>query len=159
MTEIVENKENIPIKDCSAECKHLQENDTGKNICIPCAMTIEDWQLLETLDEESVRLINAHGLLTFLGFTIIEGELFHESDFEDVDIKEMLDNVENDKNIDDIGNENKLLLEKINNFIKTLKEGNLDFKNMNILEVLKEQESICTYLCKYVLQNNAFQIH
>ena len=87
MTEIVENKENIPIKNCSSECKHLQENDTGKSICIPCAMTIADWQLLETLDEETVRAINAHGLLSFLGFTVIEGELFHISDFEDVDME------------------------------------------------------------------------
>jgi hypothetical protein len=88
MTEIVANKENIPIENCSAKCKHLQENDTGKNICIPCAMTIEDWQLLETLDEQSVKEINAHGLLAFLGFTVIEGELFHIDDFEDVDMDE-----------------------------------------------------------------------
>jgi hypothetical protein len=86
MSEIIENKENIPIKDCSTECKHLQENDTSKGICIPCAMTIEDWQLLETLDEESIRAINAHGLLSFLGFTVIEGELFHVSEFENVDM-------------------------------------------------------------------------
>lgn len=87
MTEIVENKENIPVTKCSAQCKHLRENDTEKNICIPCAMTIEDWQLLETLDKESVKAINAHGLLSFLGFTVIEGELFHISDFEDVDME------------------------------------------------------------------------
>jgi hypothetical protein len=52
------------------------------------------------------------------------------------------------------GSENKLLLEKINNYIKNLKENNLTFENINILTILKEQESICTYLCKYVLQNN-----
>lgn len=83
MSEIIENKENIPIKNCSDKCKHLQGNDTDKNICIPCAMTIEDWQLLETLDEESIKAINGIGLLAFLGFTVIEGELFHISDFED----------------------------------------------------------------------------
>ena len=46
------------------------------------------------------------------------------------------------------------MLEKINNYISLLKNDNLNFKNMNILEILKEEEIICTYLCKYVLQNN-----
>lgn len=89
MTEIIENKENIPIKDCKNECNHLkhrQKEDSGKFICIPCAMTIEDWQLLETLDEDSIRTINAHGLLAYLGFTVIDGELFHEDDLEEIEI-------------------------------------------------------------------------
>ena len=64
------------------------------------------------------------------------------------------DKTEENTNTDDNDSENKLLLEKINNYIKIYKEDNLDFKNMNILEILKEEESICTYLCKYVLQNN-----
>lgn len=49
--------------------------------------------------------------------------------------------------------DNKLILEKINNYIDLIKNKKLSFSK-NVLELLKEQESICTYLCKYVLQNN-----
>lgn len=79
------NKENIkPGPDVALKlCTHAQCNDVEKNICIPCAMTVEDWRSLETLPTEAIRIINAHGLLSFLGFTVIEGELFHESDFMD----------------------------------------------------------------------------
>lgn len=84
------NKENIkPGPDVSVSlCKHEKCPDVEKKICIPCAMTIDDWVALETLPSEAIRAINAHGLLSFLGFTIIEGELFHESDFDDVDMGE-----------------------------------------------------------------------
>ena len=50
--------------------------------------------------------------------------------------------------------DNKIILEKINNYIDQIKLNKLSFKSKNVLELLKEQESICTYLCKYVLQNN-----
>lgn len=84
------NKENIKTgPNVSVNlCKHIQCNDTEKKICIPCAMTVEDWVALETLPAEAIKDINAHGLLAFLGFTVIEGELYHESDFDDVDMKE-----------------------------------------------------------------------
>lgn len=68
-------------------CKHKECPNVEKKICIPCAMTVDDWVALETLPPEAIKAINAHGLLSFLGFAVIEGELFHESDFEDVDME------------------------------------------------------------------------
>ena len=67
------------------------------------------------------------------------------------------DNIEKsveNNNDNDNDNENKIILEKINNYILALKDEKLDLNAINILEILKEEESICTYLCKYVLQNN-----
>jgi len=52
-------------------------------------------------------------------------------------------------------NQNKLTLEKINNYINEFKnEKKINLNKLNLLEVLKEQELLCVYLCKYVLQNN-----
>ena len=80
MTEIVE-KENVPVN-----VRHSQASTT--KICIGCAMTAEDWLSLEKLGPEAIRQINAHGLLAFLGFIILDGELYHESDLIDNKMEE-----------------------------------------------------------------------
>jgi hypothetical protein len=70
---------------------------------------------------------------------------FTESNNSNINLKETTNN-----EVDD----NKLILEKINYYIDLIKNKTLSFTSKNVLELLKEQESICTYLCKYVLQNN-----
>ncbi len=47
-----------------------------------------------------------------------------------------------------------MILEMINNLINKYNNKELDFLSMNSLELLKQQETISHYLCKYVLQNN-----
>ncbi|VVU94791.1 hypothetical protein CPAV1605_516 [seawater metagenome] len=51
-------------------------------------------------------------------------------------------------------NNNKVILERINNFINKDKEGQLEFNKKNSLDLLQLEETISNYLCKYVLQNN-----
>jgi len=76
---------------------------------------------------------------------------FNKNFTESIDID--LDNDSNESNHTEV-DDNKLILEKINNYIDQIKDNKLSFISKNVLELLKEQESICTYLCKYVLQNN-----
>lgn len=61
---------------------------------------------------------------------------------------------EEDNNSNESHNDNKLILETINQLIEKDKEGKLDFSSKNALELLHEEEVISNYLCKYVLQNN-----
>ena len=70
---------------------------------------------------------------------------FTESNSSNTNLNETINTEEDD---------NKLILEKINTYIDLIKNNKLSFNSKNVLELLKEQESICTYLCKYVLQNN-----
>ena len=53
---------------------------------------------------------------------------------------------------------NKSILEMINILIINLKNDNKIFDSFNSLELLKKQDIISTYLCKYVLQNNYLNI-
>ena len=84
------NKENIPEgpKLNVVLCKHPTV-DVTKQLCRECAMTEEDWKALETLPEQALRDINTFGLLSFLGYAVIEGELFHASDLIDSDEEKM----------------------------------------------------------------------
>lgn len=68
-----ENKENI-LSEVHLDC------NVGDKICPGCAVTKEDWELLNTLNEENKRGINAYGLIQWLNFCIMDGELVHLSE-------------------------------------------------------------------------------
>lgn len=58
-----------PLKEIHLDC------NTGDKICPGCAVTDEDWKMLNTLDEDNIRGINAYGLIQWLNFCIMDGKL------------------------------------------------------------------------------------
>ena len=87
--ELPEEKENIPPKEGpftrpNSPTPDKQEwyvgtEDYSQKILQKCAMTKEDWEDLDSLPEEDIKAINANGLLGWLGFAIINGDLLHIS--------------------------------------------------------------------------------
>lgn len=56
--------------------------DSGEQICPACAVTEQDWELLNTLSEDAKRGINAYGIIQYLNYVIMDGELVHISELE-----------------------------------------------------------------------------
>jgi hypothetical protein len=72
------DKENEP------PLKHVTNESSGEVICPACAVTKEDWELLNTLSEDAKRGINAYGIIQYLNYVIMDGELVHISELTDV---------------------------------------------------------------------------
>lgn len=87
--ELPDEKENIPPKQGpftrpsspvpDKKEWYAETEDYKPRILQKCAMTKEDWEDLESLPEEDINAINANGLLGWLGFAIIDGDLLHIS--------------------------------------------------------------------------------